>query len=103
MIKTAAHMEPFNIRIKIEQHETTLTILPMDNETDFKVIYNGAVLGGVQRKGTTWKSLPDEEVEPGDLPLYKVKFGEDNSDIEINEEMVALIGVKIEKELQPNL
>lgn len=88
-------MEPFNIRIQSQSKETTLTILPID-ENGFKVIYNGAVLGAVQKNADTWLALPDEEVEVGDLPLYKVKFGEDSSDIELNEATVAQIGAEIE-------
>lgn len=89
-------MEPFNIRITAKSKETTLTMLPIDNEGGFKVIYNGAILGAIKKNDTVWAALADEEVEAGDLPLYKIKFGEENSDIELDQTTVSMIGTEIE-------
>jgi hypothetical protein len=89
-------MEPFNIRINSGSKPTTLTILPIEETADYKVIYNGAVLGGVRRSGSEWTAIPDEEITAGDLPLYAAKYGEDSADIKLGEETVNTIGKEIE-------
>jgi hypothetical protein len=89
-------MEPFNIRIKTGSKDTTLTILPLDNETDYKVIYNGAIIGAVSKSAESWSVLPDDQVEAGDLPLYKTKYGEASSDVILEGDTLVQIGSEID-------
>jgi len=88
-------MEPFNIRINSGSKQTTLTILPIDEKADYKVILNGAILGGIRRMGTDWIAMADEELIAGDLPLYTSKFGEESEEIKLDEQTVQLIGQEI--------
>jgi hypothetical protein len=91
-------MEPFNIRINTGSKDTTLTILPLDNGTDYKVILNGAILGAVSKTANGWSVLPDEEVEAGDLPLYKTKYGENSAVVILAGDTLVQIGSEIDHE-----
>lgn len=96
-------MEPFNIRIQTITKDTTLTILPAANGADFKVIYNGAVIGAVNKQNTEWKALADDELQAGDLPLYEIKYGEKNTDFAWDSSTIKQIGSEIDKQPQLNL
>lgn len=88
-------MEVFNIKIGFGDNELTLTILPA--EEYYKVIYYGGILGAVRLESDneTWEKVPDEEVEPGDLPLYKHDLTADRLDVVLDEPTVQRIGEEI--------
>lgn len=68
-------MEPFNIRIHHQNQDITLTILP---ENDYyKIIYFGAIVGAIRQLKYDWELVPEEEIEPGNLPPYDHKQGYD--------------------------
>jgi len=69
-------MEPFNIRIPHKGKEITITIQP---ENDYyKIIYYGGIVGAIRNHGTDWELVAEEEITPGDLPLYDYKMGHDD-------------------------
>ncbi|WP_158799737.1 hypothetical protein [Pedobacter sp. L105] len=88
-------MEVFNVKIGFGENELTLTILPTDNY--YKVIYYGGVLGAIRPEDNhaSWEKVPDEDVEAGDLPLYKHDLTADRLDIVLDESTVNLIGEEI--------
>ena len=88
-------MEVFNVKIGFGENELTLTILPTENY--YKVIYYGGVLGAIRPEDnhSSWVKVPDEEVEAGDLPLYKHDLTADRLDIVLDEYTVNLIGEEI--------
>ena len=87
--------EVFNIKIEVESLEITLTILPV--EAYYKVIYYGGELGAIRLTAdqSAWEKVPDEEVEAGDLPLYKHDPTADRLDIVLDENTIPLIGEEI--------
>lgn len=89
-------MEVFNIKIGYGKNELTLTILPT-KEGYYKVIYYGGILGAVRldNHNETWEKVPDEEIEPGDLPLYQHNLNADRLDIVLDEHTVHRIGEEI--------
>lgn len=88
-------MEVFNIKIGFGANEVTLTILPA--EEYYKVIYFGGILGAIRLEddNETWEKVPDEEVDPGDLPLYKHDLTADRLDVVLDEHTVHRIGDEI--------
>lgn len=88
-------MKVFNIKIGFGDNELTLTILPA--EEYYKVIYYGGILGAVRLESDneTWEKVPDEEVEPGDLPLYKHDLTADRLDVVLDEHTIQRIGEEI--------
>lgn len=89
-------MDVFNIKIGFGDNEVTLTILPME-EGYYKVIYFGGILGAVRldTDHTTWEKVPDEEIEAGDLPLYRHDLSADRLDVVLDEHTVQRIGEEI--------
>jgi hypothetical protein len=89
-------MGVFNIKIELGEDEVTLTILPAE-EGYYKVIYFGGILGAIRpatgSKG--WEKLPDEELEAGDLPVYKNDPADDRLDVTLDVPTVQLIGEQI--------
>ena len=63
-----AAMDPFNIKINLAEKESTLTILP--TVSGYKIIYYGAILGAIKQVHKQWHLLPEDEIEPGELPLF---------------------------------
>lgn len=88
-------MRVFNIKIGFGANEVTLTILPAG--TYYKVIYYGGLLGAVrlENDNETWEKVPDEEVEYGDLPLYKHDLSADRLDVVLDERTLHQIGEEI--------
>ncbi|WEK21178.1 MAG: hypothetical protein P0Y49_08495 [Candidatus Pedobacter colombiensis] len=86
----------FNIRVGFGEHEVTLTILPTSKK-DYLVIYFGGILGAVRMDpdGELWEQVPDEEILPSDLPLYKPDLEAEWLDIVLCEDTVADIGDEI--------
>lgn len=93
-------MEVFNVKIKYGEEDVTLTILPTDDGY-YKVIYYGGVLGAVrlQNDQHTWEQLPDQDIEAGDLPLYKHDLTADRLDIILDSNTVQAIGEEINAKL----
>jgi hypothetical protein len=89
-------MEVFNIKIGYGENELTLTILPTE-EGYYKVIYYGGILGAIRLEddNETWEKVPDDELEAGDLPLYKHDLTADRLDIVLDEHTVRRIGEAI--------
>lgn len=89
-------MEVFNIKIGFGANEITLTILPAE-EGYYKVIYYGGILGAVRldKDHSTWEKVPDEELEAGDLPVYKHDLTADRLDIVLDEHTIQRIGEEI--------
>ncbi|RZL46805.1 MAG: hypothetical protein EOP00_13845 [Pedobacter sp.] len=89
-------MEPFNIKISHHNNEVTLTILP---EKDyFKIIYFGGIVGAIKPVGHEWVLVEEEEIEPGDLPLYEYKHGyaDERPKLELNLPEINRIAAEIE-------
>ena len=88
-------MEPFNIRIPHKDEELTLTILP---EKDyFKVVYFGGIVGAMKEVDGAWVLLPEEEIDPGDLPFYDYKMSvDDQPKLELSLPKVNQIAAEIE-------
>lgn len=89
-------MEVFNIKIGYGKNELTLTILPTQ-QGYYKVIYYGGILGAVrlENDNETWEKVPEEEIEPGDLPFYQHDLTADRLDIVLDEHTVHRIGEEI--------
>lgn len=92
-------MEAFNIKIQVVQQPLTLTILPV-NPTLFKIIYFGAVLGGVRKQSGEqgWEAVAMEELTAGDLPFYQHDPNADHENLELTGPTIQQIGQEIEKE-----
>ena len=88
-------MEPFNIKIGYGANQVTLTIFPID-EYQYKVIYYGAILGAVKYDIDCWESIPSEELEADDLPLYQHDVNSGRIYLILNEATVDEIGNEIE-------
>ena len=91
-------MEPFNVKISIDQTEVTLTILPTE-ENYFKVVYYGGVLGAVDydQKSKNWKLVAPEKVTTGDLPPYSNVLDQNRVEIVLDSVTIVKIGIEIEK------
>ena len=89
-------MEPFNIHINHKGKEITLTIKP--EQDYFKIIYFGGIVGAIRKLGTDWELVEEQEMEPGDLPLYDYKMGydEDHEKLELNLPEINQIAGEIE-------
>jgi len=89
-------MKVFNVKIGFGDNEVTLTIL--QTEEYYKIIYYGGILGAIRLEDDkeTWEKIPDEEIETGDLPLYKHDLTADRLDIVLDERTVQLIGEEID-------
>jgi hypothetical protein len=94
-------MEPFNIRIPVENQQLTITILPAD-ENVYKVVYYGAILGAIRREPVeqTWLIVPMEELTAGDLPFYQKGLHSDRLDFDLDAETIEVIGTAIETEIR---
>jgi hypothetical protein len=92
-------MEPFNIKIPVQNENITLTILPADDGV-FKIIYYGAIFGAVRSADNqgNWLPITIDSLTPGDLPFYSRKPGLDHKEIELNATTVSEIGKAIEQE-----
>jgi hypothetical protein len=88
-------MEPFNIKIGYGVNEVTLTILPI-GEHQYKVIYYGAVLGGVKYIADSWEPIAQDNLEAGDLPYYHHNINSGNINVILDEATVDEIGEEIE-------
>lgn len=69
-------MEPFNVHIRNNEEEITLTILP--EQDYYKIIYFGGIIGAIKEVDGEWELLTEDEIEAGDLPFYDYKHGIDN-------------------------
>lgn len=87
--------EPFNIKIGYGENEVTLTILPV-RDNYYKVIYFGGVMGAVCFNGEDWDLIEKEDVETGDLPLYKPELNGERLEIVLDQFTVDVIGEEIE-------
>ena len=92
-------MEPFNIKIGYGVKEVTLTILPTE-EQYYKVIYYGGIIGAIKLDIDCWELVPEEEIVPGDLPLYKHDLNSGIPNFVLNEATVDEIGEEIENTLR---
>lgn len=88
----------FNIKVGYGEKEVTLTILPSDGNY-FKVIYFGALMGAVGFNGEEWELIESDELEPGDLPVYKPELKGERLEVTLNEATVEEIGEEIESYL----
>lgn len=70
-------MKAFNIHVPSENN-LTLTILFADKQ--FKIIYEGGIIGGLKFSTDGYHLIPAEEVIPGQLPLYDYKKTNENLD-----------------------
>lgn len=93
-------MEPFNIRIGYGAKEVSLTILPIGDQ-QFKVIYYGAILGGLKYAADCWEAIAPEALEAGDLPFYHHNVNSGNVNVILNDATIDEIGAEIEH-LLPN-
>lgn len=89
--------EPFNIKIGYGEKEVTLTILPIETGY-YKVIYFGGILGAVSydNQSDCWQPVPAEDIEAGDLPLYKHDLKADRLEVVLNDGCIQEIGNEIE-------
>ena len=89
-------MEVFNIKIGFGANEITLTILPTE-EGYYKVIYYGGILGAIRldKDHHIWEKVADDDLEAGDLPVYKHDLTADRLDIVLDEHTVQRIGEEI--------
>lgn len=89
-------MKVFNVKIGFGENELTLTILPT-KQGHYKVIYFGGILGAIKQDTNheTWEIVPEEEIEPGDLPMYRHDLTADRLDIVLDEHTVHRIGEEI--------
>lgn len=89
-------MEPFNIHIVHNNQQLTLTILPTADY--YKIIYYGGIVAGIRKSGDEWLVMEEEEIEPGDLPMYDEKKGlSEEPALELNLIQINQIAVQIEK------
>lgn len=93
-------MEPFNIKIGYGEKEVTLTILPIEAGY-YKVIYFGAILGAVcyDQESDYWQAVPIEEIEAGDLPLYRHDLNGDRLEVVLTDGCIQEIGNEIENQV----
>lgn len=68
-------MKAFNIHVPSENN-LTLTILFADKQ--FKIIYEGGIIGALKIKASGYEFISAEEVVPGQLPLYDYKQTNEN-------------------------
>lgn len=89
-------MKPFNIKVGFGEHEVTLTILPSD-QGHYIVIYFGGIIGAVKQDqdGELWEQVPDEDIVPGNLPLYEPDLSAERLDFVLCEHTVNHIGEEI--------
>ncbi|WP_131539336.1 hypothetical protein [Pedobacter nototheniae] len=91
-------MNPFNIHIIHKQHNLTLTILPEDDY--YKIIYFGGIIGAIRNRGTEWELVPEDEIEPGDLPPFDYQHNEQNRpELHLNTLEINQIAGEIENHL----
>lgn len=86
--------EAFNIKIGYGNREVTLTIL--EEESYYKVIYFGGIMGAVYFLDGDWDLVDPEEVEAGDLPEYSPDLKGERLEIVLDEHTVDAIGKEIE-------
>lgn len=72
-------MKAFNIHLA-SKNSLALTIPFADNQ--YKIIYDGGIIGGLKLDKADYKFIPQEEVIPGQLPLYDYKKTNENIDNE---------------------
>lgn len=66
-------MDVFNIKVAYHGDDITLTVAKSAHE--FRIIYNGGIIGAIRQKETDWEWLPEDEITPGELPLLSEKQG----------------------------
>lgn len=91
-------MEPFNIRIKYNAQDVTLTILP-EADMLFTVVYFGGVLGAIQKLGQDWKLIEQQNIPGAGLPGYKTGYKNSRVEIELTADVANKVGTKIEQSL----
>jgi hypothetical protein len=74
-------MESFNIKVPYHGEEITFTISHHKNE--FKLIYNGGVIGALGKAGDDWRWLKDEEISIADLPPLEYKKGINDEELKL--------------------
>ncbi len=91
-------MQPFNIKIEVENEYVTLTILPTD-EAYFKVVYYGGVLGAIHYDKITqkWNAVNPEAIIAGDLPPYQGIIVENRVEVVLDSPTIVKIGQEILK------
>jgi hypothetical protein len=94
-------MEPFNIRIKYNAQDVTLTILP-EADLLFTVVYFGGVLGAIQKLGHDWKLIDHRNIPKTGLPGYKMGYKNSGIAIELTTDVANQVGYKIEQLLLAN-
>jgi len=92
-------MEPFNIRLKCNSDEITLTILP-GKPNIYKVIYYGGVLGAIRFDHDEWTLIPRDQLEAGNLPFYEQGKEGEHIEIDLTEYIVEQIGKEIEEYME---
>ena len=95
-------MEPFNIRIKYNAQDVTLTILP-EADLLFTVVYFGGVLGAIQKLGQDWKLIDHKRIPGTGLPSYKTGYKNSGMAIEMTTDVANKVGAKIEQSLTTNM
>ena len=92
-------MDPFNIRIKNQEQDITLTVLPGENEC-YKIIYYAAVLTAVQKtQGEDWMIVSKDDIEAGDLPFYIHTNDGERLEPTLDREFILAVGSAIDTEL----
>ena len=82
-------MEAFNIHLA-NKDNLALTILFADEQ--YKIIYDGGIIGALTFEGNQHHFIPQEDVEPGQLPLYDYK--------KTNESITTQAFIPTEKEIK---
>ena len=72
-------MKAFNIHLS-SKNDLALTILFADEQ--YKIIYDGGIIGALSFQGNTHQFIKAEDVVPGQLPLYDYKKTNENTPIE---------------------
>lgn len=68
-------MDAFNIHLST-RNELTLTIQLADGQ--YKIIYDGGIIGAITLHDNNHQFIPAEDVAPGQLPLYDYKKTNEN-------------------------
>lgn len=91
-------MDPFNIKINIQNQAVVLTVLPTD-QGYFKIIYYGAILVGIkQSPSKDWVLVTNKDLEAGDLPYYIHTNADDRLEIPLDDAFVAEVSQAIADE-----
>ncbi len=91
-------MEPFNIKLKLQEQTVSLTVLPEDAGI-FKIIYYAAILAGLKKDNGNWTLIPTSDLQAGDLPFYVQNSDPDRLELILDEVFVQSAGTAIEEQL----